>query len=117
MLKKMKAHLNFHPCTIKRDSDHNYYNEILVSVMQDALAGCNTLATYPSAVGALNPQFYTGVVHEFVCRCFEVDDNFLGKLPEILSYASVVNNILENKFMDPFYRELSRYENLRGVLQ
>ena len=68
-MSKIKKHLNFHACPIKRDCEHNYYNDILITVMQEALTGYKTLVNYPSVAMSEN-GYYDKVIHEFLCECF-----------------------------------------------
>lgn len=37
---------------------------------------------------------YEEKLYDYICECFEVDDALLGNLPEILTYACVVNAII-----------------------
>lgn len=55
--------------------------------------------------------------YAFVCDCFEVDEQMLGKMPELLTYASVVNSILEAGFLTPFYKHLHIYINLKTKVE
>ena len=60
---------------------------------------------YPSFANATHPK-YKEQLFNFISDGFEIDDTLLGNLPEILTDACIVNAIIEDHFLVPFYNEL-----------
>lgn len=107
-----KATLDFKPSPIKRDFDKNYYNDVLVSMIEQNIEGTEKIKKYPSFANATHPK-YKEQLFNFISDGFEIDDTLLGNLPEILTYACIVNAIIEDHFLVPFYNELQKFNNLR----
>lgn len=93
LTKKTQRSLGFHPCPIKRDQDKNYYNDIISILIEDILKGCKKILSYPSFT-QYGTRFYEENLYKYVCDCFDIDTNLLGKLPEILTYSCVIDIVL-----------------------
>lgn len=115
LIKKVKSNVDFRPSPIKKDADGNYFNDILTSLMESILDGCHTIMAYPSF--EITSHFYEKEFYHFVKECFAFDELVVIELPGILTYASVVNSILEGKFLMPFYHELREFGSLRSKVE
>ena len=79
--------------------------------------GCKQILKYPSFENGYGKKFYEEEFYNFVKACFSIEDIQLIELPEILSYASVINAILEGDFLCPFYNELKEFPYLRKKIE
>lgn len=93
LITKTQKSIGFNACPVKRDQDKNHYNDIVINIIEDVLKGCKKITSYPSFSRSVS-KFYEGMLYKYICVCFEVKKSMLGRLPEILTYSSVINTVL-----------------------
>lgn len=116
VIKKTQKSIGFHSCPIKRDQDKNPYNDLINTMSQDILKGSKKITSYPSFT-SIGTNFYIEMLYNYICVCFEIDSALLGKLPEILTYAALVDIVLEGYFLTPFYLQLFEYGEAKAKLE
>lgn len=80
LIRQTQKSIDFHPCPVKRDQDKNYYNDLIVNMIEDTLKGCKKITSYPS-FNRTASRFYENMLYKFICVCFDIDRVQLSKQP------------------------------------
>jgi hypothetical protein len=108
------SNIDFKADEVRRDPDKNYYNGMLVAVMDEVVAHAPELLSHP-AFDSQNTA-YLQKLFDFVAGCFIMQDQQLRGLPEILTY-SVLIYTAETDFMRPFFAHFGQFPKLKRYVE